>query len=212
VKRDRGRFEARIDPDIDPGAHDLDGDGQHDDQQQPEQLDQHDTTDHGDAYHVRPITLRNRLTGERQPVLSLDGLRDVAGDSSEAWIENPTPTSRIDLDWPALLKLAGFTEDESKLIITNRIQEVPRGKLAKTLGWKSRKVEAVRKRVARKLAARKRGKTRQADPLNLPVNVRSDPSRSAHQLRFPSGVTCWELDPSGTNKSVVPGDIGLGTK
>lgn len=195
MKRDRRQSEARIDTGLGPGSHDLDGDEQHDqpDDQQP---DPHEQTDDHDACHVRPISLRNRNTGEREAVVSLEALRDSAGDLSEMSV--CFPTTRLDLDWPALLKLAGFTDEEAVLVIASRIEQTPRTKLAKALGWKSRKVETVRKRVARKLAARKRGKIRQAEPLNLPVIVRSDPSRAANQLRFHSGVTCWELGPVKT--------------
>jgi hypothetical protein len=149
----------------------------------------HNEHDQYDDRHVRPIRLGGRA------VLSLDSLRESAGDLAEAKVCHP-PT-RVEIDWPSLLRMIGFDRDESTLVIENRVERTPRGKLPEKLGWSPTKTETVRKRVQRKLAARKRkrGRTRLTE-LHLPVVLKVDPSRSVQQVRFSEGGICWELLPT----------------
>lgn len=96
------------------------------------------------------------------------------------------------VDWPNILKLAGFDDSEAALLVAG-VEGVPRTRLAEHLGWEDCKTETVRKRARRKL-------NKLQVQFGLPTVLKVDGSRTAQLLRFPQGGLVWEhrMSPTAT--------------
>ncbi|MBM3744854.1 MAG: hypothetical protein FJW34_03535 [Acidobacteria bacterium] len=128
-----------------------------------------------------------KLAGAR--VLSLDAfaVEPMAGSIASTTVTN----------WPELLRQVGFDSQEVALVIINRIEGVPRAELPARLGWPARVVEAVRRRVSRKLQRLQPVDAERPVTLSRAALIGKtracDPSGAAVVVRFPTGGIAWQF-------------------
>jgi hypothetical protein len=128
---------------------------------------------------MRRNTRAIRLAG--RPVLSLSTFQEP---------DHTAGGGGLVVDWPSILKVAGFDCEESAVLIAG-VHGVTRTELADHLGWEDHKAEAVRKRARRKL-------NKLGLQFNLPTVLSpkakigkaraSDPSRSTVVERVGGGL------------------------
>ncbi|MEK7751705.1 MAG: hypothetical protein AAB654_07295 [Acidobacteriota bacterium] len=94
--------------------------------------------------------------------------------------------ARLCIDWRALLATLGFDSGERTLLL-GRLAGEGRVKLAERMG--KQVVERARKGISRKL---KRLRASRVDVTEATTILRSDPSRTAVQVRLHGGGVLWE--------------------